>query len=274
GGVLDSNVTFNSFQTLAGGNGGDTFTLSSGVPVAMNLKLNSASTLTTPSGSQTLSGAIDTQGQRLTVEGAGNTTLQGVISGLGGLAKLGSGTLTLSAANTYQDTTVVLAGALAAGAPNVLTTTRALQVGAGATFNLNNYNQQVGLLSDYLGGGGSVLLGSAALSLGNNSFSAAFSGVISGSGGLSKLGTNTQTLSGANTYTGATLVSAGTLRAGAVNTLPSASNVFLASGAILDLNNFNQSIGSLGDLNGGGDTVSLGSATLTVGNLNVPANFH
>jgi autotransporter-associated beta strand protein len=274
GGVLDSNVAFNSFQSLAGGNGGDTFTLSSSVPVAMNLKLNSAGTLTTPSGSQTLTAAIDTQGQRLTVDGAGNTTLQGVISGLGGLAKQGSGTLTLSAANTYQDTTVVLAGALVAGAPNVLTTTRALQVGSGATFDLNNNNQQIGLLSDYLGGGGSVLLGSATLSLGNDNFSATFSGAISGSGSLSKLGTTTQTLSGANTYTGPTLVSGGTLRAGKINTLPSASNVGVASGAILDLNNLNQTIGSLSDISGGGGAVSLGSAMLTVGNLNVPANFH
>jgi autotransporter-associated beta strand protein len=275
GGVLDGNITFNGFQNLAGGTGGDTFTLSSGVPVAMNLKLNSAATLTTASGSQTLSGAIDTQlGQRLTVTGAGNASLQGAISGLGGLTKQGSGTVALSGANTYGDTTVVAAGTLLAGAPGTLFTT-ALLVGAGATCIFNNYNQSAGLLSDYLGGGGSVLLGSATLVLGSN-LPATFSGVISGNGPVSlvKNGPNTQTLRGANTYTGATRVYAGTLRAGAVNTLPSAGDVSLASGATLDLNGFNQSISTLSDLNGGGGTVTLGSATLTVGTQNRGSLFH
>ncbi len=53
-----------------------------------------------------------------------------------------------------------------------------------------------------------------------------FSGVISGTGGLTKSGAGTLTLSGANTYTGDTKISAGTISASAENNLgaPSGAN--------------------------------------------------
>ena len=41
-----------------------------------------------------------------------------------------------------------------------------------------------------------------------------YDNVISGSGALSKIGTNTLTLTGDNTYTGSTTISAGTLQLG------------------------------------------------------------
>ena len=49
------------------------------------------------------------------------------------------------------------------------------------------------------------------LSIGNNNAAASHSGVISGSGSLTKIGTGNQTLSGTNSYTGGTVVSEGTL---------------------------------------------------------------
>jgi YVTN family beta-propeller protein/autotransporter-associated beta strand protein len=93
---------------------------------------------------------------------------------------------------------------------------------------------------------------------GNN---ATLSGAISGPGSLTKIGVGTLTLSGSGTYTGATFVNAGTLQAGAVNALSPFSAFTVATGATLDLNNFNQSIGSLA----GAGNVTLGSATLTTG---------
>ena len=63
-----------------------------------------------------------------------------------------------------------------------------------------------------LDGTGSVLLAANTLTLGSNNQSTTFSGVIQGSGGVTKTGTGTLTLSGANTYTGATSVSAGVLK--------------------------------------------------------------
>ena len=71
-------------------------------------------------------------------------------------------------------------------------------------------------------------------------------------------------LSGAGTYTGATAVNVGTLQAGAVNAFSPFSAFTIASGATLDLNSFNQTIGSLAGAGG----VTLGSAILTTGNDN------
>jgi autotransporter-associated beta strand protein len=62
-----------------------------------------------------------------------------------------------------------------------------------------------------LEGDGLVLLGSHRLSIGDSNLSTTFSGVIQDSGSLLKLGAGTLTLSGANTYTGSTIVTAGAL---------------------------------------------------------------
>ena len=67
------------------------------------------------------------------------------------------------------------------------------------------------------------------------------------------------TLGGANTYTGGTTITAGTLKAGAANTLSPNSAVTI-SGGTLDVTGFAQTVNSL--------TVgSLGSLNLTIGNL-------
>ncbi len=63
-----------------------------------------------------------------------------------------------------------------------------------------------------LAGDGKVVLGSNNLAVGGNNLNTTFSGVIEGSGGsLTKEGTGTLTLSGSNSYSGGTTVTAGTL---------------------------------------------------------------
>jgi autotransporter-associated beta strand protein len=102
--------------------------------------------------------------------------------------------------------------------------------------------------------------------------SATISSVIAGTAGLTKAGLGTLTVSGANTYTGATAVNAGTLQAGATNTFAPTSAFTIASGATLGLNNFNQTIGSLA----GAGTVTNGGAanrTLTTGGDNTSTAF-
>ena len=84
-------------------------------------------------------------------------------------------------------------------------------------------------------------------------------------GSLTLTDTGTLVLSGPNSYTGGTNISSGTLRAGALNTIPQSSAVTLGLGGTLQLNGFSQSIGSLT----GGGTVTNNSSTsaiLTVGN--------
>ena len=63
-----------------------------------------------------------------------------------------------------------------------------------------------------LAGDGLVSLGSYDLRIGSNNLSTAFGGVISGSGGITKLGNGALRLSGANIYSGRTIVSAGALK--------------------------------------------------------------
>lgn len=93
---------------------------------------------------------------------------------------------------------------------------------------------------------------------GNN---ATLSGAIGGSGGLTKIGAGTLTLSGAGSYAGPTNVSAGTLQAGAANVLSPNSAFAIASGAALDLNGFGQIIGGL---SGTGAVVNSGGVTPTL----------
>jgi outer membrane autotransporter protein len=148
---------------------------------------------------QSQGGTIDTNGN--------NATLSGAIGGPGGLTKIGLGTLTLSGSSTYAGATNVNAGTLQAGAANAFSPFSAFTIASGATLALNNFNQTIGSLA----GAGNVMLGAATLTTGNDNTSTTFSGVISGTGGLTKIGSGTLVLSGVNTYTGGTTLAGGTL---------------------------------------------------------------
>src|SRR3546814_5648013 len=81
-----------------------------------------------------------------------------------------------------------------------------MTVNAGATLELAGFNNTVGAL----GGRGKLAPGCATLTL--NAGTATFSGIISGSGGVTRTGSGTQTFSGCgNDYTGVTTISGGAL---------------------------------------------------------------
>jgi autotransporter-associated beta strand protein/T5SS/PEP-CTERM-associated repeat protein len=195
-------------------------------------------------------GSFDTNGS--------SATLGGTISGIGTFTKLGIGTLTLSGASSYSGATAVNAGTLRAGAANAFAPGSAFTVASGATLDLNSFNQSIGSLA----GAGSVTLGAGTLTAGGDNTSTTFSGTISGTGGLTKIGTGALRLAGVSSYTGATAVNAGTL---VVNGAITNSAVTVNSGGTL------RGTGSIGGLTvGNGGTLSPGNSigTFTVsGNL-------
>ena len=81
---------------------------------------------------------------------------------------------------------------------------------AGATLDLNgNTMAPIGSLAGGGSTGGSVSLGGATLTTGLDNTNTSFGGSIQGTGGLTKVGTGIQTLSGTNGYIGSTTINGG-----------------------------------------------------------------
>lgn len=152
-------------------------------------------------------GTVDTNGF--------DSSMDGVIGGAGVLSKAGAGILTLTNTNTYTGATNVNGGTLQAGAAaggqtfGVKSVVTLADV-ASASLDLNNFDQTIGSLSGGGSTGGNVTLGSGTLTTGGLNTSTTFAGSITGSGGLVKIGTGTQTLTAVNSI-GATTVNGGTL---------------------------------------------------------------
>ena len=188
-------------------------------------------------------------------------------------------------ANTYSGTITVVPYNAGAGSYLAVNGSLTLQY---ATVNLSGNNAgtsqryagtplifNTGLGSATLGGltgSGNVILkgfneftyaqqsDAIALSVGNNNTSTTYSGVISGTGSLTKVGTGTLTLSTAETYTGNTAINGGKLVLGG-STL--STNISVAAGATFDVSGISFALGSYQVLYGGG-TVN-GSLGTTAG---------
>lgn len=153
----------------------------------------------------------DAGGVVLTVRGPNDTTINGSIGGPGGqLIKAGAGTLILTAVNTFKGSTVISGGTLRLDGSLADTVAVLLADVAGATLDLNGNDETIGSLSGGGGNGGNVVLGAALLTLGDAS-DTVYGGQISGTGGLTFVGSGSFTLSGTNTYTGDTNVHNGEL---------------------------------------------------------------
>ena len=165
-------------------------------------------------------------------------TIDGQVSGVGAVDKIGAGTLILSQAPTYTGNTTISAGTL--------------KLSAGGTL----YN---------LAGSGNLDNNGQAITI-NNTENSEFSGIISGAGSLTKTGAETLTLSGANDYTGGTTISAGTLKVTGKGTLGTGA---VNNSGILEFSpdaGETMSIGYTISNNGSAKTVKSGAGTLTTSN--------
>ncbi len=103
-------------------------------------------------------------------------------------------------------------------------------------------------------------LGAAGGTFDTNGNDVLLSGAIGGSGSLTKVGAGVLVLQGAASYSGATIVQAGTLRQGSAGGFVQ-NGAYVIDGGVLDLNSVGLSMGSL---SGSGGQVLLGSADLVV----------
>ncbi|MES2694772.1 MAG: autotransporter-associated beta strand repeat-containing protein, partial [Verrucomicrobiota bacterium] len=212
GGTLD--FAGGSTATIAGlsGSGNITLSTSGGTPIAATLTVNTTAT----------------------------SSFDGTISGLGHLTKAGTGSLTLNGTNTFTGNLSVTGGTVIVGNPLALQS---------ATFNGNNPGTLAfgdltsatfrGIVAN-TGSLTNVALTSStnagvALTI-NNTATNYYGGALSGLGSLTKTGTGTLSLGGANSYADTTTVSTGTLgvlHASGLGT--TAAGTTVADGATLEI---------------------------------------
>jgi fibronectin-binding autotransporter adhesin len=184
-----------------------------------------------------------------TTAGTGITnTYQGVISGTGSVTKAGIGIAIVNATQAYTGTTTISQGRLQIGTNN--SSTGALSPSSAIT---NNGTLQFAR-------GNTVTQG------------ADFASVISGTGVVQQEGSGTLVLNGANTYTGATTVSFGTLQIGDGGTTGSLStSSALTNNATLTFNRSNtvtQGTDFASVISGTGAVTQAGSGTLVLSGTN------
>ncbi|WP_354057832.1 autotransporter domain-containing protein [Bradyrhizobium sp. RT6a] len=206
-------------------------------------------------------------GAKTLTTGSLNTSTQvdGVISGTGGgLAKVGTGTLTLTGLNSYTGATTISAGTLAISGFGSIASSSVVTVNA--TFDISASSVAFNLITTLAGStSGVVNMGGNGLLITNGSTE--FAGLIQGTGGLEVFG-GTQTLSGVNTYSNTTQIDAGATLAlkGSGSIANSASVTFTpGAGGTFDISQTTSgtSVNALFSLTAGG-IVALGSKTLAI----------
>ena len=199
--------------------------------VILNANNNYAGTTTISSGtlqvgdgsnpSGTLGSGTVTNNAALVFNRPDSLTQSALINGTGTLTQQGSGTLIVTASNTFTGGTTISAGTL--------------QMGNGGT---------TGSVPTNLVDNGTLAF--------DHSADETYAAQINGSGGIAKLAGNKLTLTASNNYSGNTTISAGTLKMGTVTAIPNGSgfgNIVLNGGSgsagTLDINGLNATINGL-----------------------------
>ena len=184
-------------------------------------------------------GGITLGNNTLSIGGAGNTVVSGILSGSGGLSKDGAGTLTLTNSNSFTGSTVLSGGTLS--------------IGDGTAGHDGSIASSSG-----------INLANASVSLVYNLFGTqTFSGVVSGSGSLTQQA-GSLTLTATNTFTGNTTIGGGTLALGGAGKLGNGtySGAIANSGLLAYNSSASQTLS--GAISGTGSLVMNGSGVLTL----------
>jgi len=207
-----------------GGNGG------SGI---IALSYQNMLTINTGNGAIDLQGNILGAGLSLTTN-HGFSQIQGNISGDIGIVKSGTGTLTLSGNNTYSGSTTLSAGIIAIASAAAIPDASSVILDAGTTLDLYDYSVSVGAIS----GDGSITNSgnsTAILTVGSLNTSTTFNGLIEngvGTLGITKVGSGILTLTGTNTYSANTTITAGLLGLGSADAIGSTGDIIFNGGGL------------------------------------------
>nr|WP_278521180.1 autotransporter-associated beta strand repeat-containing protein [Brucella anthropi] len=179
-------------------------------------------------------------------------TIDTVIAGIDGITKTGAGTLVLNASNLYSGGTRISAGTLSVSNDSNMSFINGGLILDGGTLRITGTGfSQTARSVTMTGNGGGFDIADAAARF-------TVSQALSGSGALVKSGDGTLVLSGANSYSGGTLVSGGTLQGDAASLQ---GNITNNARLVFD----QQSDGTFaGDLSGTGAFVKSGSGTLVL----------
>ncbi len=155
----------------------------------------------------------------------GTSVFSGVLSGAGGLRKTGGGVVSLGGVNTYLGGTTLDAGTLSIGNDNALgDASGALTFNGGILELLSTYGTATSPRAITLNSSGTIQT--------DTGVAATFSGIISGSGSLTKAGPGTLELTGSNLYSGGTTINAGLLQIGNNSGLGTGGNITFGGGTL------------------------------------------
>jgi hypothetical protein len=193
-----------------------------------------------------LNGGITGAGHTLTTFGEGTVQIGGAIAtGSGGLIKIGSGTTTLSAANSFTGLTEIAEGVL------VVNHAEALGGGGEITFRGGTLRHSAANEGDF---GSRIVNSTGPISIDTAGRNVTYTNIgASNTGGLTKLGTGRLTLDGTNAFAGPIVVNGGVLAVASTNAIPS-----VGTGSIF--------IDKAGALNSGGAYTGV-QAWLDSGNI-------
>jgi len=268
--TVSSGTWANSGNLTVGVSGTGTLNLNGGlVTVGGTLSQGGAGTINLNSGGMLQIGVGGTTGVLSVPTLANNGTLifnrsdastySGSISGTGAVTKAGNGTLTLSANNGYTGRTQVNGGTLALNNTNALAGTGTISFGGGSlqysASNTRDYSAK-------------ILYSGSAIAIDTNGQNVTFATGLgsSNTGGLTKTGLGTLTLTASNGYTGGTTISSGTLQVGNGGTTGSIDGNVVNNAMLM----FNRSdaLTYSGEISGSGGLRNLGSTTLTLSGSN------
>jgi len=180
--------------------------------------------------SLTNSGTVTIASGKTLTTGSSSYSLAGIVTGDGSLTKAGAGILTLSSGGTfsYAGLSTVSNGTLAFGADDQLGNSNAITV-SGGVLDFGGFSDTVGVVTLSSGSITSTTGVLTATSLtADTATTAALSAKLGGATTLAMTGVGVLTLSGDNSFTGGTTVSAGTVRAGHDNAFGSLATDLLA----------------------------------------------